>query len=260
MVDMSKEETNETAVRDPAESAGAESPTQAGTPESPTSEANAQNSRTSDAAQADGPEQSPEVGAPRAEPAEPEQKTGKPSGEKEGGSSGEPVQIPAAEYRELQEKAAKADEYWDRLLRERAELDNFKKRAVRDRLEAIRYANEDLLERLLPIMDNFEMALQAAENPDNASVESIKTGITMIHGQLKSFLAEAGLEEIDALGKKFDHNHHEAISHQESEEAEEETVIQQTRKGYKLRERLLRPASVVVAKKPSPEDSSGEQK
>lgn len=160
----------------------------------------------------------------------------------------EMVQLPEKEYRELQAKAAKAEENWDLYLRVRAELDNFRKRAARDRQEAVRYANEVLLERLLPILDNFEMALQAMDQSDTATVESIRTGVAMIHGQLKNFLNESGIEEINAIGQTFDHNLHEAISQEETDSAEEGTVLQQIRKGYKLRERLLRPASVVVAK------------
>ena len=161
------------------------------------------------------------------------------------------VEIKAGELKQLHEAAAKAVENWDRLLREKAETDNFKKRAARDRQDAIAYANEALLERLLPIMDNFDMAMMAADSAEDSSVESIRVGVKMIHGQLKSFLSDSGLEEIDALGGKFDPNVHEALSQEESEEAEEGTVIKQTRKGYKLKDRLIRPASVVVARKPS---------
>ena len=153
--------------------------------------------------------------------------------------------------KELKAKAAKADEFWDRLLRLTADLENYKKRAARERQEAVRYANESLLERLIPVLDNFDMAVAAANNPQNSSVESIRTGIAMISSQLRSAMADAGLEEIDAANKPFDANWHEAVSQQESAEAPEGHVLQQLRKGYKLRERLLRPATVVIAKKPA---------
>ncbi len=96
-----------------------------------------------------------------------------------------------------------------------------------------------------------DMAVAAANNPQNSSVESIRTGIAMISTQLKSAMADAGLEEIDAASKPFDANWHEAVSQQESAEAPEGHVLQQLRKGYKLRDRLLRPATVVIAKKPA---------
>ena len=151
---------------------------------------------------------------------------------------------------ELKLKAAKADEHWDRLLRTTADLENFKKRAARERQEAIKFANASLLEKLIPALDNFDMALAAANNAESHSMESLKTGIAMIYNQLKAALADTGLEEIDATNQPFDPNLHEAVSHQESADVPEGQVLQQLRKGYKLRERLIRPASVVVARKP----------
>ena len=151
---------------------------------------------------------------------------------------------------ELKQKAAKADEHWDRLLRTTADLENFKKRAARERQEAIKFANASLLEKLIPALDNFDMALAAANNAETHAMESLKTGIAMIYNQLKAALADTGLEEIDATNQPFDPNLHEAVSHQESADVPEGQVLQQLRKGYKLRERLIRPATVVVARKP----------
>jgi len=157
--------------------------------------------------------------------------------------------ITPQEFGELRAKAARAEENWDKYLRLSADLDNYKKRAARERLDAIKYANEGLVEKLLPIVDNFEAALAAANNAQGAGVDSLKMGINMIFTQLKGFLAEAGAEEIDAAGKLFDPNQHEAVSEQASAEVPEGHVLQQMRKGYKFRERLIRPAMVVVAKK-----------
>src|SRR5262245_42133655 len=150
---------------------------------------------------------------------------------------------------ELKSKAAKADEHWNRLLRVTADFDNFKKRAARERDETRRNATEAVLGRLLPALDNFDMALAAADQP-GTSVETLKTGIAMIHGQLRATLSELGLEEVSALGQPFDPSMHDAVSQQETTEAPEGQVVQQLRKGYRLRDRLVRPASVVVAKKP----------
>jgi molecular chaperone GrpE len=152
---------------------------------------------------------------------------------------------------ELQNRAAKAGEHWDHLLRVTADLENFKKRAARERLEAAQFANAALLQKLLPILDNFEMALAAAKNSQGASLDSLQAGISMIQQQLQTVLTESGLEELDATGKPFDPAVHEAISQQESESVPEGHVLQQIRKGYKLRERLLRPSAVIVAKKPA---------
>jgi len=151
---------------------------------------------------------------------------------------------------ELQVRAAKADEHWDRLLRVTADFENFKKRAARERTEAGQYATANVLQKLLPILDNFEMAQTAAQTAQGDKLAALQTGIAMIQQQLKSLLTEAGLEEIDATGKPFDPTFHEAVSQQESDEPEGQ-VIQQIRKGYKFRERLLRPAAVTVAKKPA---------
>lgn len=159
--------------------------------------------------------------------------------------------LTAEQLEELKTKAAKADEHWERLLRMSADFENFKKRAARERLDAIKFANESLLSRLIPILDNFDMALTAANGTQANALESIKTGVQMIHGQLKAILTESGVEEVDAADKVFDPLWHEAVSQQESAEVPEGRVLQQIRKGYKLRERLIRPASVVVAKKPA---------
>ncbi len=161
-----------------------------------------------------------------------------------------PEALTSAQLEDLKARAAKADENWDRLLRATADLDNFKKRAARDREEAVRYANESLIKKLVPVLDNFDAAMAAAaQNQSPDAVQSLQTGVAMIHQQLRKALQEAGLEEVDAAGKTFDPNWHEAVSQQESADVPEGQVLQQLRKGYKMRDRLVRPATVVVAKK-----------
>lgn len=152
---------------------------------------------------------------------------------------------------ELQAKATKADEHWDRLLRLTADMDNFRKRAARDRDDAVRNAQERILSKLLPVVDNFEMAMQVASTSEGASLDSLKSGVQMILSQVKGVLSESGVEEIDATGQPFDPNLHEAVSQAESADVAEGSVLQQLRKGYKMRDRLMRAATVVVAKKPS---------
>jgi molecular chaperone GrpE len=151
---------------------------------------------------------------------------------------------------ELEARAAKSEKNW---IQTAADFENFKKRAARERAEAAQFANASLLEKLLPVLDNFEMALAAAQTLQTTQngVTSLQSGITMTQQQLKSALADSGLEEIDATGKAFDPALHEAISQQESADVPEGHVVQQIRKGYKLRDRLLRPAAVIVAKKPA---------
>ena len=166
------------------------------------------------------------------------------------------------ELKQLRADAAKAGEYYERLLRQVAETDNLRKRLAKEKQDAIRYANESLIEQLLPTMDSFDMAMMAVNSADETSIGSLKTGIEMVHMQLKRTLEEVGLTEIDAAGQDFDPTLHEAMSRKETDEAEEGAILEQIRKGYKLKDRLVRPASVVVATAPGennePEESEGE--
>jgi molecular chaperone GrpE len=156
-----------------------------------------------------------------------------------------------AQLADLEARAAKADEHWDRFLRTTADFENFKKRAARERQEAIRLANEKLLDSLLPVLDHFEMALTAADTAASPNVESVRTGVEMILNQLRTVLTDAGLEEIPTLGQPFDPNLHEAVAQIESADVADGHVLQQIRKGYRYRDRLLRAARVVIARPPS---------
>jgi molecular chaperone GrpE len=144
---------------------------------------------------------------------------------------------------------ADLDRFRDLALRSQADFDNYKKRAQREKEEAIKYANSSLLERLIPIVDNFELGLTAARGEGESS--PIYSGMNMVLKQLTDFLADNGLQPIDAEGQKFDPNLHEAIAHEPSAEVAEGTVIRQTRRGYRLKDRLLRPSSVIVSSGPA---------
>jgi molecular chaperone GrpE len=163
----------------------------------------------------------------------------------------EPGTVTPERLQQLTEQAAKAEEHWDRLVRTAADFDNYKKRAVREKQEAVFYANEALMQKLIPVMDSLDMALAAAQTGAGGAAESLETGLRMVGQQLRNALREAGLEEVDATGKTFNPNLHEAVAQRETAEVPEGQVVQQMRKGYKLRERLLRPASVIVAKAPA---------
>jgi molecular chaperone GrpE len=170
------------------------------------------------------------------------------------GAAAAPVavaELSPEEIGELKTRAARADENWDRLLRTSADFENFKKRAARERLEAAQSATAALIQKLLPVLDHIEMAQAAAQTAQGDKLASMQAGVAMIQQQLKTVLAETGLEEIDAAGKPFDPALHEAVAQRETSEIPEGHVFQQLRKGYKLRERLLRPATVMVAKKPA---------
>jgi molecular chaperone GrpE len=132
----------------------------------------------------------------------------------------------------------------DLAMRTAAEFDNFRKRTAREREESLRYANQSLLEDLLPILDNFEMGMMAAAQ-DKGSM--IYIGMDMVRKQLGDFLENCGVKVLEAEGCAFDPNLHDAVAQEASESVPEGQVLRVTRRGYQLRDRLLRPAGVVVS-------------
>jgi molecular chaperone GrpE len=165
--------------------------------------------------------------------------------EPKSGSAGADLQAAPPDQDEDESLQADLDRFRDLALRSQADFENYKKRAVREKEEAIKYANSSLLERLIPIVDNFELGLGAARGEGESS--PVLSGMSMVLKQLMDFLTEHGLQPIDATGQKFDPNLHEAIAHEPSEQFSEGVVIRQTRRGYRMRDRLLRPSSVVVS-------------
>jgi molecular chaperone GrpE len=149
---------------------------------------------------------------------------------------------------------AEAAKWKETALRTAADLDNFRKRAAREREEAVRFANQRLLEELLPVIDNFEMGMQAAAKEQGSM---IYIGMDMVRRQLSEFLSSQGAEEIPSEGKPFDPNFHEAVQQEEAPGAPEGRVLRVIRRGFRLRDRLLRPASVVVSKTPASADNEG---
>ena len=139
---------------------------------------------------------------------------------------------------------ADLDRFRDLALRSQADFENYKKRAAREKEDAVKYANSSLLQRLVSILDNFELGLAAAKMESEQS--PIYSGMVLVQKQLNDLLEENGLQAIEAEGKKFDPNQHEAIAHEPSE-SPEEMVIRQARRGYRFKDRLLRPARVVVS-------------
>jgi molecular chaperone GrpE len=144
---------------------------------------------------------------------------------------------------------ADLDRFRDLALRSQADFENYKKRSAREKEEAIKYANSSLLERLVGIMDNFELGLTAAK--EQGADSPIYSGMVLVQKQLSDLLAENGLQPIEAEGKTFDPNLHEAIAHEPSDESPEGIVVRQARRGYRLKDRLLRPAKVVVSSGPA---------
>jgi len=151
----------------------------------------------------------------------------------------------------MEQQLAKAQvtikDYWDQMMRLRAEVENNLKRAERDIENAHKYALKSFVENLLPVIDSMEMG-QVAAGADNATLESIREGSSLTMSMFVQVLEKNGLEQIDPLGEKFDPERHQAISMTAAENAESNTVIEVMQKGFLLNDRLVRPAMVVVAK------------
>ena len=147
----------------------------------------------------------------------------------------EPVDVP--------ELKKQRDDYYDRLLRKTAEFDNYRKRTDRERLQLSDAVAADLLQELLPLVDDMERALRA-----EGSDERIRKGVELIHKQLLEILRKRGVRPIEALGADFDPHYHMAVAHEPANDRREGEVIEEFRRGYMLGDRLLRPAMVKVAK------------
>lgn len=148
---------------------------------------------------------------------------------------------PAERIKELEAALAESEE---KTLRLRAEYDNYRKRSYRELTDARAYAKTDTLTPILNVFDHFKMALSAVDTTEDMSV--ITEGLKMINSEFVKAMDELGVTTVDAVGEKFDPNLHEAVA-EESSDQEEGTVIKQWRCGYKLGDKLLRPASVVVS-------------
>jgi molecular chaperone GrpE len=156
-----------------------------------------------------------------------------------------------AKYRELGDELSEAQE---RVLRTAADAENFKKRLQREKEEQTRYANESFMRELLPVIDNLERALEHSEA--GADQGGLLEGLNMTLKGFLDTLTRFGCTPVEAAGKPFDPNFHEAVSQEESADHEPNTVLRELQKGYMLKERLLRPAMVLVSKRPSQQDTA----
>lgn len=144
----------------------------------------------------------------------------------------------------LAEQTTRADENYDRLIRLQADYDNFRRRTRQEKDEIYKYSSEKLIGAMLPVLDNFDLALAAEGN----SLDSFKSGVQMIYKQLLDVLAAEGFAQIPALGEQFDPLKHEAVLRAESGEHPDNTIIEELRRGYYLKDKVIRPAMVKVAK------------
>ncbi len=145
---------------------------------------------------------------------------------------------------ELAKQIAKAEEYYNRLLRLQADFDNYRKRTAKEKEDFVNYAAASLCEELLPVLDNFQLALAAKEQDPSKVVE----GVAMINRQLQDILHKEGLTPVKAVGEQFDPTRHEAVMQEITDQYPENTIIAELRQGYYLKDKLLRPAMVKVAK------------
>lgn len=155
---------------------------------------------------------------------------------------------------ELEKAQAEAAEMKSRYLRSVADMENYRKRIAREKQDIIRSAAAHVIESLLPVLDNMKLGLQAAEQHPEA--KDVTFGFKMVDDQLKKSLREQGLEELNPDGEAFDPNLHECVAHQASEAVAEDHIIQTVRAGYRLNERLIRAANVIVSSGPEKEESS----
>jgi len=151
-----------------------------------------------------------------------------------------------AELKVLREEITKKDDCQDNLLRLQAEFDNFRKRSFTQKQEFVKFANEGLILELLSILDDFERSIKSAELKKDYDL--LHQGVDMISKQLHKLLQEKGLKKIKSIGEDFNPHEHEALEVVESEEAEEEKIIEELQPGYMLNERIIRPAKVKVIK------------
>jgi molecular chaperone GrpE len=150
---------------------------------------------------------------------------------------------PSVDPAELQKQR---DDYYDRLLRKTAEFDNYRKRTDRERIQLSEAAAADLIEDLLPIVDDMERALKA--DAGSEATEAIRRGVELIHKQLIETLRKRGVKPIEALGADFDPHFHQAVAHEPADGRREGEVVEEFSRGYMLGDRLLRPSMVKVAK------------
>lgn len=146
---------------------------------------------------------------------------------------------------ELQKVKAERDQLLDRLARAQAEFENARRRAAKEQQDFRDFAMVDAIKSLLPVVDNFERALQS-----RSEAGDFRSGVDLIYKQLRDVLAKLGVQPIEAKGQQFDPHVHEAIEMVETQDAADHEVLEEWQRGYKLKDRLLRPAMVKVAKNP----------
>ncbi len=154
--------------------------------------------------------------------------------------------LSAQEYKQLKEKSDTSEQHFDRLLRLQAEIENIKKRLDKERVEFIKFANVELISELIDIIDDFHLAIESVRK--NHDLKLLMQGVDMITKKLEDSLKHRGLSEISEVKVAFDHDKHEAVATEATNKYPENTVVEVLRKGYKLNDKVIRPAMVKVSK------------
>jgi molecular chaperone GrpE len=162
----------------------------------------------------------------------------------------EPQPDPIAQLQaQIDALTAEKASLYDKLLRRQAEFENYRKRVARERGELYQHGRDDVLLQFLPVVDNFERALSSLEASEG-DAEALRHGVELIHKQFKDALSKFGLETVEAVGHTFDPHVHEAVTTEATDKHKENTVIEEFQRGYRIGDRLLRPAKVKVASSP----------
>jgi molecular chaperone GrpE len=148
----------------------------------------------------------------------------------------------------LEEKEEMIKNLQERILYLQADFDNFKKLKIKERQDTLKFGNEVLIKELLPVLDNLERALDHSSKAKD--FKGIHEGVEIVFNEFLKILERVGVERVDAVGKKFDPNFHEAFMQEEKDDLEPETVVSEMQKGYMLNGRLIRPSMVTISKKP----------
>lgn len=169
----------------------------------------------------------------------------------------EAVTVPREEFESLQQRAGERDEYLALAKRTQADFENYQKRMQQQRSEERRYIAGSVLKEILPVLDNLERAIAAAEQ--GGDIDALLKGIKMVHAQFLQILEKQGVTVIPTEGQPFDPSLHEALTQQPSEEHPANTIIHTETTGYRIHDRVLRPAKVVVSSGPAESEAASEQ-
>jgi molecular chaperone GrpE len=155
----------------------------------------------------------------------------------------------------IEQLQKEVNEYKDRLLRKAAEFENYKRRTENDQLNIFKYAAENFIVKLLPVVDDFERSLAHIDSNGSKDITAVKEGIKLVYDKLIKIFTDQGIVKIDAVGKPFDVHYHEALLQKKAENTEPHTVIEELETGYMYKDKVIRHSKVVVSEETSDESA-----